>query len=521
MIYKIIGTPDQHDGCHWEKFRPFCVLREHYSRNGLGVFVVETSSLAKLRTTAKALGMEVLPVGTLHKSEVAYLREFFREARGALQENVIRENLCRYFPDTYPGLARRICEVWGYKECFGFGELFPVHLTEVFNGKVYSTTYLAHHIPTCRHCDTRTDLPFYRIGTEENSMCETCFSAWKREQVYAFACESCGDWHNGLESITLDGGETVWCRGCFLESGRTCPTCGPVSRRHCECVEATRPIHDYNYKPRAKFLKLKHEEPQGYYGWEIEMERPKSDLIKDTPWHYYKHDGSLEAGAELVTHPFSMEWWQGTGRNEMASVLKAHHMGGARAYNTDTCGVHLHMSKTLLKDTGHVARILEFMYQNAALVLTVSRRKSEFLQTWASCRLGEGPKNVGRKLSAAKVAKGGMRGELRKYQAVNVIPENTFEFRIFRGTLQIEALDMYFQFANAVLNFCATAGWGELRTDPFKAYVRSNRKELRALDDFLVRKGYLPALRLEKPLVGVWSADYPHTGKKLLELGEV
>lgn len=521
MLFKIIGTPEQHDGPHWEKLRRICCLHDHWERNGLGVFLVDTSNVSELRRMAKSLNMEVLPDGVLHKSEVEHLREFLKGAKDVLPEGVIRNELNKYFPHTYVGLAQRICNLWGYAECAGFGELFPSHEMDSFEGKPYSLGYLRHHVPTCRHCNTRTTQQFFRVGTEEHSMCEKCFRAWQEEERTTFACEACGDWFTGDDAIILDGGETTWCRGCWGESGRTCPNCGPVSRRHCECVEATRPVHDYNYKPRPKYLKVGAEVPQGFYGWEIEIERPKSDLLKDTPWHYYKHDGSLSDGAELVTHPFSLNWWHKTGRGEMDAVLKAHHAGGARAYNTNTCGVHLHMSKTLLKDTGHMARILEFMYHNAALVLTVSRRKSEFLDTWASCRLGQGPKNIGMKLSAAKVAKGGMRGELRKYQAVNVLPEHTFEFRIFRGTLQIEALDMYFQFANAVLNFCATAGWGELRTDPFKAYVRSNRKELRALDDFLVRKGYLPSLRLEKPIVGVWSLDYPFTGKKLLELGEV
>ena len=521
MIYKIIGTPAQHDGPHWEKFRRMCELRDHYERNDLGVFVVSTSTISELRRVAKSLNMVVLPEGVLHKSEVASLRSFIKDAKGNLYEGVIRETLMRFFPRNYASLTRSICELWGYKLCTGHQELFPADQIEFFEDKPYSRSYIACRIPTCRHCDTRTTLPFYRVSTEEHSMCERCFRNWQAEDHTAFACEACGDWSTGEDCVVLDGGETRWCRGCWGESGRTCPNCGAVSRRHCECIEATRPVHDYNYKPRPKFLKVGTEIPQGFYGWEIEIERPKSDLLKDCPWHYYKHDGSLSEGAELVTHPFSLNWWQKTGRSEMEAVLKAHHTGGARAYNTNTCGVHLHMSKTLLKDAGHMARILEFMYHNAALVLTVSRRKSEFLDTWASCRLGEGPKNIGRKISAAKVAKGGMRGELRKYQAVNVLPEHTFEFRIFRGTLQIEALDMYFQFANAVLNFCATAGWGDLRTDPFKAYVRSNRKELRALDDFLVRKGCLPALRLEKPVVGVWSADYPFSGKKLLELGEV
>lgn len=150
---------------------------------------------------------------------------------------------------------------------------------------------------------------------------------------------------------------------------------------------------------------------------------------------YIKHDGSLDEGFELVTHPMSLSYhckklpWQ--------AMLDTLVDMGYRSHQTGTCGLHCHVNRNAFGETeaeqeAAIARILFFVERNWTELLNFSRRTMRQLERWAS-RYGykDQPKEI---LDHAK--KGGM----GRYACVNLCNANTIEFRLFRGTLKYNTL---------------------------------------------------------------------------------
>ena len=79
---------------------------------------------------------------------------------------------------------------------------------------------------------------------------------------------------------------------------------------------------------------------------------------------YCKHDGSLDDGFEIVTHPMSLEYHI----NEMpwCEVLGKAQQLGYRSHQANTCGLHVHVSRKAFGETevlqdAAIARVLFFI----------------------------------------------------------------------------------------------------------------------------------------------------------------
>lgn len=154
------------------------------------------------------------------------------------------------------------------------------------------------------------------------------------------------------------------------------------------------------------------------------------DIANASAWHLYcKHDGSLNEGFELVTHPMTVEYhcaqmpWR-----EVLTCLKEM---GYRSHQTSTAGLHIHVNRDSLGSTWQeqeetIARILYLVEKFWEELVKFSRRSLSQLDRWAA-RYGfkECPKDI------LKCAKGGY----GRYASVNLCNENTIEFRIFRVRL--------------------------------------------------------------------------------------
>ena len=151
---------------------------------------------------------------------------------------------------------------------------------------------------------------------------------------------------------------------------------------------------------------------------------------------YCKHDSSLSNGFELVTHPMSLEYHQ----EEMPwpEVLHTARSLGYRSHQTQTCGLHVHVSRKAFGETEEeqepaIARILYFVEKHWEELLKFSRRTPRQLERWAA-RYGykDRPQEI---LEHAK--KGSHAG---RYSCVNLENRATIEFRMFRGTLKLNSL---------------------------------------------------------------------------------
>ena len=270
----------------------------------------------------------------------------------------------------------------------------------------------------CRYCDTPIT-PDDNAGTDDLPLCHCC-----REDYYT-TCDRCGallfqeDAHN-----ISDGVDEALCDTCY------------------DAWDDERVIQDYCYKP----LPIFYGKGPRYFGVELEIDQGgesnrNAQTVLDITnaaqeLAYCKHDGSLDDGFEIVTHPMSREFHE-TQMPWEEVVEKAVSLGYT-SHQSGTCGLHVHVSRDAFgedeeQQDERIARVLYFFEKHWEELLKFSRRTETQLKRWAA-RYGykEHPMEI---LDQAKKGYGGGR-----YSSVNLQNRDTIEFRMFRGTLKYNTL---------------------------------------------------------------------------------
>ena len=334
---------------------------------------------------------------------------------------------------------------------------------------------------TCIHCGcVLSDEEVFSF--QDEVYCEDCL-----EEVTVH-CDHCGrriyrDNDEGDDHITL-------CSRCYSDHYVACDRCGRLIRNEdtyyedddddtpycCSCFQKFTYIHNYNYKPTPIF----YGSGQRYFGVELEVDKGGenhanakrvTELAADQI--YCKHDGSLDDGFEIVTHPMTLDYH----RNQMPwqqIVDKLKEMG-YRSHQTTTAGLHIHVNRSSLGDTYDeqeetIARILYFVEKHWDELVKFSRRTLSQLERWAN-RYGykDCPKDI------LKTAKGGY----GRYASVNLCNEDTIEFRFFRGTLKYNTIIAALQLVNRICDAALCLSDEELKPLPWTSFVAGcNEPEL-------------------------------------------
>jgi len=210
-------------------------------------------------------------------------------------------------------------------------------------------------------------------------------------------------------------------------------------------------IKSYSYKPsKPQFMKVKKEKTGLFYGLELEIERVKSTVdvyklakeIDSSNW-YFKNDGSLSNGFEIVTHPMTYNYID-KNKNLFSNMLKIIKQNNYKSFNTKSCGMHIHLSKNCF-GTWQLYRFMNFFMKNQDFILKISQRKPDNLNSWASIE-NDDTKTLIKK--AKRKA-----GNQRRYVAINLQNSSTVEIRIFRGTLNEKSFFKNIEFCDAMYYF--------------------------------------------------------------------
>lgn len=328
---------------------------------------------------------------------------------------------------------------------------------------------------TCTRCGIASDNLERLSADRDRPYCPNCISS----------C-NCGCGTRAIRgSLYNANGQTrcldsIWeCRACYTTHTRAyrapapryCETCARTIRQCAECQgdfrftnesdtlcdacceDRNRAIHSHSYRPPPQFFKLANEKnPVLYMGVELEVDRIRDrqrrvtmshdEIIRayvSRPEFYCKHDGSIDDGFEIVSHPASYAWWM----NEPLSHFPLLAQHGYKSYNTSTCGMHVHVSRNYFT-TGEIFKLLEFMDVNPRFILKMSRREPEHLRQWARPG-GETSENLNRSRNG--------NDHDDRYRALNLENEKTVEFRIFRGTLNIDSFKLNLAFVRTLCGY--------------------------------------------------------------------
>lgn len=334
------------------------------------------------------------------------------------------------------------------KVCTHCGCEMPLASLAAFNGELLCPDCLAELTITCSWCGDR----IWRddnYGTDDTPLCQNCY-----DDHYT-SCADCGRLIRQHDAFyTSSDSDEAYCLHCFQQHN-------------------DRSIHDYYYKPTPLF---RGEGPR-YFGVELEIDEAgedcdNADEILDIANFqieniYCKHDGSLDDGFEIVTHPMSLDYHM----EEMpwAEVLEKAQRMGYRSHQANTCGLHVHVSRKAFGDTeaqqdAAIARVLFFIEKHWNEMLKFSRRTQRQLDQWAA-RYGykDHPKEL---LDTAK--KGGGQG---RYTCVNLENYDTIEFRLFRGTLKYNTLIATLQMVDRICDVALSFSDEQIRGLSWSTFV--------------------------------------------------
>jgi predicted metal-dependent hydrolase len=188
-----------------------------------------------------------------------------------------------------------------------------------------------------------------------------------------------------------------------------------------------------------------------------------------------KHDRSLNAGFEMVTHPATLAYMLDNRDryNKLCSIPKE---AGFRSHDMETCGLHIHVGREWFTPSA-LATIgaLTEMYWPELYIF--SRRNEARASQWASRYFDEGtqmevgadPSTAIRLISKYIAEHTGTGHDHFRFHTYNVCNDKTVEFRLFRGTLRestfwasIQLIDNLVRFGREITDDSTTVTAGKI-----------------------------------------------------------
>lgn len=335
-------------------------------------------------------------------------------------------------------------------------------------------------------------------------MCRICLDEYLKENNETleddyFVCAHCDSFIHFDNEVTWGG--SSYCERCYDNNVYTCGECDEQywdGDDH-DCSESYGGlIHDYGYKPRPYFFG-KNDKERIFMGFELEVEvidgsmrEHAEQVVNSLGEHVYlKHDGSLENGFEIVTHPHTLDSY----RKEFAfESFRKFRREGLRSWNTTTCGLHIHVSRSAFGSSPydnrtrsdiiksrqfHELRFIKLIYDNERQVTRLAGRTSP---TFANF---QDKGNLTNKVLNHHDVGG-------RHAAVNTYNESTLEVRIFKGSLHEKRVLMALEFVH-----CAVEYTRDLKVNgknkalswlAFSGYVHANQEQYPHLHEMMVHQ---------------------------------
>lgn len=359
----------------------------------------------------------------------------------------------------------------------------------------YCEDCIDREFTTCDHCgELRRNDDLTEV--EGKYVCEECL---EHSGDY-FMCEVCEEWHS------FDNGYGEWHSGGYIcqhcmdwEDVRQCDEChrwfdmddidydedeDDYICADCERRAVSRSIKSYGYKPDPIFKAHTHDKfytdadiKELLFGVELEIDKGDDpgycakDIIAKTEDIYCKHDGSLNDGVEIVSHPCTLEYHMNSlGWGTICDIARRNKF---LSQDARTCGLHIHVGRRQMGDSyreqdNTASKCVLLVDRHWDSLVKFSRRTEARLDQWAARPYVryETARKYDRNLLdiAYKTVDNG------RYQAVNLENDNTVEFRLFCGTLKCSTIFATLQFVSNLVTYakehdteeCMNSKWTDI-----------------------------------------------------------
>ena len=277
-----------------------------------------------------------------------------------------------------------------------------------------------------------------------------------KSELNYFLCEDCGEVCFG-RSFSVNG--KAVCESCRRNNYFECEQCGNMEHisnkeetnynlcKTCQKREFILPYH--RLAPPLKFNKMKRDEPL-FLGVELEVDEggERNDNVKkvmsimnkqDDLFVYCMRDGSLNNGFEIITQPATLKA-HSSRRADYEQCFNKLVSLGYLSHDTSTCGIHVHFNRDYFADNEelNITKLLYLVNKFWDEIVIFSRRNERRLDRYAK----KIPTSAERYIRQTNKS----HEHEHHYYSVNLSNENTIEFRMFKGSLNVETFFAILQF---------------------------------------------------------------------------
>lgn len=247
-------------------------------------------------------------------------------------------------------------------------------------------------------------------------------------------------------------------------------------------------IKSYNYIPENfNFNKLKDDNNNLFFGIELEVDKGGEtdgnaktilDILGENNC-YIMHDGSLQNGLEITSHPCSYNYHLNMKYRELFNKLVEL---GYKSHDTTSCGLHIHVNRnyfgndTTIQDLC-ITKLLFLVEKYWDNLVVFSRRNHNTINRWARRYEMNDNENMFDILYKAKNAEKSSLGG--KYHSINLKHKNTIEFRIFRGTLKYNTFIATIQLVKRLVEISKNQSIEEIQLLTWEQICNIDNKELK------------------------------------------
>lgn len=391
--------------------------------------------------------------------------------------------------------------------CSNCGDIFERNDDEpqVFDGEEYCQDCFDELFAYCDICGEW----FWQEDSFWDEHREICVCPDCLERYYV-RCDDCGELVHEDDVYTDDSG-TVICERC-IDNYYRCVQCDRLIHEnyahfddetgdaYCDgCWEGYNGvIHDYYYKPSPIFHGTN---SKLYMGIELEVDRGGEDsynaqkildvLNNDDENVYIKHDGSLDRGFEIVSHPATLEYHlnETPWKEAMKKLLDM----GYRSHDAETCGLHVHMSrKAFGRDENeqdlNILKLIYFFEINWKQMLKFSRRTESQVNHWAA-RYGIYKDDVTSENVINIIDNVKSESNYHRYHVVNLQNYHTIEVRMFRGTLKYTTFVATLQLLQYLYDTVMITDITELEHLNWNTFIKGIPENYTELKEYLKERG--------------------------------
>ena len=370
-------------------------------------------------------------------------------------------------------------------ECEDCGEVIYREDAKEYSCTIYCEDCYDNKFTTCSDCGSTIECEDSTSNDNGDIYCQSCY-----DDNYIH-CTACGEEVHSDDRCSSDCGDD-YCDECYYDRFTHCCSCECEVRtsnacydedsgeNYCsdcyeeECGSSNTGLRSYGYKPSSTF----YGKNDYHLGIELEVEGDYDQVTDDLDHThlYYKSDGSLDDGFEIVSHPMTYKYMKQNKvfENALAVCRKARY----KSHDTSTCGMHIHVSKELFTSL-HIYKLLRLIYENEGLFLALAQRKKSQADQWASF-------SDNSLQTIKKSTKDRYKGS--RYEAINLSTDKTIEFRFMKGNLLLERFNKNVEIVLSTINFTKSASMSKISKEEYLDYLFKNEKMYKNLVEFCKMK---------------------------------